>query len=151
MLVKHHILAGLIFCGIIFLIFPKINLIGLSLIFLSSIFIDTDHYVYYVYKKKDWSLKRSVNYFYGIMQRFLSMDKEGRKRFYGGIFFFHNIEFLILILLLGMFFTSYFYFILIGLTFHMFLDAIFEYGYTKSFYKHSLIYSLTKFKGKELI
>jgi len=108
MLVKYHILVGVIFCGILFFLFPKINLIGLFLIFLSSIFIDVDHYTYYVYKKKDFSLKRAVNFFYSKMQKFLNLNKELQKNFYGGVFILHSIEFLILIFLLGLFFTNYF-------------------------------------------
>ncbi len=151
MLVKYHILVGVIFCGILFFLFPKINLIGLFLIFLSSIFIDVDHYTYYVYKKKDFSLKRAVNFFYSKMQKFLNLNKELQKNFYGGVFILHSIEFLILIFLLGLFFTNYFYFILLGLTLHLLFDIIFEYSFSGKIYKSSLFYCLSEIKGKELI
>ena len=57
MLPKWHILFGAIFSMLVYFIF-NINLFQVSLIFLASIFIDFDHYLFYVFRKKDFNLKR---------------------------------------------------------------------------------------------
>ena len=82
MYTKHHVFLGVIFSFILFLIFPKIGLIGFSLIILSTIFIDVDHYVYYIYKKKDWSLRNAYNWFIKAEKIFFSLPRSKRNKTY---------------------------------------------------------------------
>ena len=50
---KHHILLGFIFSVFVFILFPKIGILGVSIIFLSSFLIDVDHYIGYAIRKRD--------------------------------------------------------------------------------------------------
>ncbi|MFQ5531781.1 MAG: hypothetical protein ACE5ES_04160, partial [Candidatus Nanoarchaeia archaeon] len=63
MLPKTHIILGFIFSVLIFFLFPQMGLIGASLIFFSSFLIDFDHYLYYLFKKKDPNPRNSVKWF----------------------------------------------------------------------------------------
>ncbi len=58
MLPKHHVVLGFVISLTVFIIFPSIGLISFLIIWASSVLIDFDHYLYYVFKKKDFSLKR---------------------------------------------------------------------------------------------
>ena len=58
MLPKWHILLGFLFTYVIYW-FTSINIFQASLIFLASILIDFDHYIFCVQKKKDWSFKNA--------------------------------------------------------------------------------------------
>ena len=58
----QHLLLGIIFSLVLLFLFPQIGFLGASIIILSTVLIDVDHYVYYVYKKKDLSLKNSYNW-----------------------------------------------------------------------------------------
>ena len=61
MLPKTHILLGLIFSLLIYFSL-ELTIIQASLVFLSSFLIDFDHYLWYVFKKKDFSLKNAYYY-----------------------------------------------------------------------------------------
>ncbi len=110
MLPKWHILFGAIFSALFYLIF-KISIFNSILIFLSSVFIDIDHYAWYVNKKKDFSLKNAYI--------FLKLFKKPKPI----MMLFHTIEFLLIVFLLS-FFWKGFLFILIGMLFHSLLDII---------------------------
>jgi len=110
MLPKTHIMLGAIFSLVLFYLFP-ITIFQVSLIFLASFLIDFDHYVWYVYKKKDFKLKNSYNY--------LKKDARDLRK----LMFFHTIEFHIFVALLGFIWSGFFY-ILIGMIFHSLTDLI---------------------------
>ena len=63
MLPKKHIILGLIFSLTLIFLFPAIGWKGFGVIFLSSVFIDIDHYLYFIFKKKDINLMNSYNWF----------------------------------------------------------------------------------------
>jgi hypothetical protein len=109
MLPKWHVLTGFLFA---YVIYGSISLtfFQVSLIFLASIFIDFDHYIWYIHRKKDWSLKNAYD--------FLKEKKHLRT-----MMIFHTIEFHILIALL-IFVWGGFLYILIGMIFHSVLDII---------------------------
>ena len=123
MLPKWHILFGAIFSMLVYFIF-NINLFQVSLIFLASIFIDFDHYLFYVFRKKDFNLKRAY-----IWHKSLPKDHKPLMQI------FHTIEFFIIIFLLSFIWIG-FLFILIGLLLHSIIDLI------------DMIYS-KKFNGRE--
>lgn len=49
---REHVAWGIIFCAILFAIFPNFSLLGLVIIFLSSVLIDIDHYIIAVMETK---------------------------------------------------------------------------------------------------
>lgn len=123
MLPKTHVIIGFLVSLIIFLIFPEIGWINAAVIFLSSFLIDFDHYVYYVIKKKDLSLKKAVDY--SVKQRdfLLSLSPEKRRGYKIGVMAFHGAE-TVLLLALMILVHRIFLFVLIGVLIHLILDLI---------------------------
>ncbi|MEK6830589.1 MAG: hypothetical protein AABX77_01010, partial [Nanoarchaeota archaeon] len=70
MLPKYHIIIGLIASIAIYLIF-NLTIFQASIIFLSSFLIDADHYLLYIFRKKDFSLINSIKYFKERRRRWL--------------------------------------------------------------------------------
>jgi len=147
MLPKHHIIIGAIISLILYLLTP-ITIIQTLIIFLSSFLIDIDHYFYYVFKEKDFSLKRAYRYFIKIKQKFKKITKAQIKKYKLPLIVFHGIEFYILIIMLS-FFNSFFLFILFGILIHIFFDYV-EFLYIKEpFYsKFSQVYVYLTHKRK---
>ena len=77
MLPKWHIFWGVIFTAIIWFFARDLNVIYLSLIFLSTFLIDFDHYLIAARKNKHPSLKRALIFFEENMIEF----RLGRERF----------------------------------------------------------------------
>lgn len=127
MRLKYHLLFGILFTILLYFLFSSIiSIFGLAIIFLSSFLIDVDHYLYYVFRKKDFSLKRAYKWYVKNTHKFCSLPLEKRNKFYIGIYIFHGIEFLIILFLLGTFVSQIFIFILVGFWFHLFMDLISE-------------------------
>lgn len=124
MLPKTHIIAGLLFSLLLLLIFPDISPLFISIVFISSFLIDFDHYLYYVYKKEDYSLSRAITYFKNKVKKFKLLPKKELIKYYSGIYLFHGIETLIILFLLAKFIWIGFYAVLIGVFFHLILDYI---------------------------
>jgi nicotinamide riboside transporter PnuC len=118
-----HIILGFIFSLLLLIIFPQIKLYGFLVIFLSSFLIDVDHYIYYVCRKKDFSLKNAYNWFIKNGKKYKKLSKEKRKKVYLGICVFHGIESFIIISILS-FYSKFFLFILTGFLFHRLTDSI---------------------------
>ena len=111
MLPKSHIILGAVFSVILFL-FLGVSSINAFLVFLSSVFIDIDHYLFYIFRKKDFNLTRACrwhicmgDYHKPIMQ------------------IFHSVEFIFLVLAISLIFPA-FVFIFLGLLFHSILDIL---------------------------
>lgn len=134
MLPKYHILFGFLFSLILYLLFPFVGLLGFLTIFLSSFLIDIDHYLYYVFKKKDLNLK-SAYYF------FIKKPKINP-----AMYFLHGIEVLSILFILGLFLNNLFLFIFIGFVFHLFLDVIWMVYFGFGLSKISLIWDLARLK-----
>jgi hypothetical protein len=144
---KYHAFFGLILSIILFLIFPDyIGLLGTGIIFFSSFLIDVDHYIYFVIKDKSLSLKKAFNYFSNARNKMLKFPFEKRKEYYSGFCFFHGIEWLIILLISGIFISKYFLFIGIGFLLHLCLDWIEESHNSPRMDKISVIYDFFKFK-----
>lgn len=120
----QHFIFGTLFAGFLLLLFPQIRLLGFSLIIISSIFIDVDHYIYYVYKKRDFNLKKAFNWYVENEKKARNLPKEEKRKYYFGIMFLHGFEFLLIPLILSFYFQS-FLFVLTGLIFHQFLDVLY--------------------------
>ena len=145
MLPIQHLILGFLFSLLCFLLFPQIELIGFSLILLSTILIDVDHYLYYVYKKKNWNLKNAYNWFIKTTNKFLCLPKKQRNNFYIGFCFLHGIE-ILLILLLFTIFSRYFFFIFIGFSFHLLFDIVYSTTSIERIDKFSVVHDFLKFK-----
>lgn len=147
---KWHIILGFIFSGLLYYLFPQIGILEASIIFLASFLIDVDHYIYYVFLKKDFSLKRAYNWFVENIKKYPLIQKKERESILFAICIFHTIESLILILFLSYLFHP-FIFVFIGFLFHRILDdlnAIYDHGLHHDF---SLIYKLLKLKKLEKV
>ena len=123
MLPKYHIFFGLIFSTIIFLLFTQIGLIGFLIIFLSSFLIDVDHYLFFVYAKKDIILKNAHRWFIEKNRKSLKLSKAEKKKIKAIPCIFHGIE-MILVLIILSFFSQIFLYVLVGFIFHELLDLI---------------------------
>lgn len=145
MLPKIHVLIGLLFSASIYFVFPEINLIYLLIFFLSSFLIDFDHYLYYVYKYKNFGIIKAYKTLRQNSVFFKKLTKEERKKFTSGIFIFHGIESIIISFILGLFWEG-FYFIGLGIFLHLVLDYIEKVKNPHPPYKISIIYDLLKFK-----
>jgi len=110
---KDHFIIGILFCVILFFIIPQISFLGLSLIFASSILIDSDHYFWFIFNFKNFNLKKA--YLYAKNNK----SKKNRKK----LMIFHTIEFLILILILSHF-LKFLIYVFIGSVFHILIDTI---------------------------
>jgi hypothetical protein len=106
---KYHILYGAIFSLVLI---PLFGIWNSLIVFLASFLIDMDHYTRYVYEKKDFSIIRSIKYYY---------NKSIKRRH--EIYLLHTVECWILLLLLG-YYNPIFIFILLGFLFHMACDFI---------------------------
>ncbi|MFA6023150.1 MAG: hypothetical protein WC781_03620 [Candidatus Pacearchaeota archaeon] len=153
MLPKFHILFGLIFSGIVLFIFPQIQLSGFLIIWASSVLIDIDHYLYYVYRKKDWNLNNSFNWFIDLSKKYNKLSIEQREKVYFGFYFLHGAEAILILLIFIYFFQNIILiYILIGFLFHQLLDLIDLYiKKMKSYKLVSFLYSIHKKKGKKYI
>lgn len=147
MLPKYHILVGFISSLIIYLIFP-ITILQAAIIFFSSFLIDVDHYLLYVYKKKDFSFKNSVIFFRERRRKWIAMNLEERKKYKKAIFIFHGIEFWLLLIILS-FYINLIWFVLLGIAIHILLDYIDLINNKDYLYsKFSQFYVYLKNKGK---
>lgn len=135
MLPKWHFLFGAIFSLALFFLFD-VNLLNSSITFLASVFIDIDHYVWYVQRKKDFSLKRSYLWY--------KKQVNPQRPFFHVL---HTVEILTLFLVLS-YFYGFFLFLFIGILFHSIFDLI-EIIYKKelSAREFSLIRYFYKGKG----
>ena len=122
MLPRWHILWGAVFTIIVFAVSPQTHFIYLALIFLSSVFIDLDHY--FVAVKRSGRLSLNHAFEYHKVQEKIEIQEYNRKLYQKGDFhLFHTIEFHLLIAILGYFWTPFFY-IFIGMLFHSLLDLV---------------------------
>lgn len=114
MKVSEHIVYSLLGGIIIFYLFSLKD----ALLFLAGgIFVDIDHYLSFIIKFKNFSLKKAYQY---AVEAFQLVIKNPKK--YYGLGYFHNIEVLIFITILGFVFN--FYFLPLGMLLHIILDVI---------------------------
>lgn len=136
MLPKTHIILGVIFSILIYFLL-NITIFQASLIFLSSVLIDFDHYMFIIQKKKIWNLKKAYFWHKGLPKDHKTI-----------MHIFHTIEFMILVFLLSFFWTGFLY-ILVGMLFHSLLDlADLFYNYRFEVREFSLIRYLIRSKDK---
>ncbi len=155
MFVKFHILLGAIFSFLVWLIFPSIEFSGFLIIFLSSVLIDFDHYLLYLFEKRDFNLKKAYWYCRFLGDKNNLLPKNIAKKVYTPLCFFHGIEFILLLSILGIYFKTA-VFILIGCIFHMSMDHLLSSSQAlvfpdKNAYRHPIIPTYRFIKRKKLI
>jgi len=135
MMPKHHVVLGAGFALLICLIFPKVPQYDYLLVFLASFLIDFDHYIIAALKLKSFNLKKAYNYNLLQGKKLLEARKKG-KREKGDLFIFHTVEFMAIVLILGLYWNPFLY-VLLGMIFHVILDIIYlekkEMLYTREF------------------
>lgn len=104
-----HITFSLIFCLILF---PFIGY-NVIIVYIAAVFIDADHWLFYMVTKKDYSIKSLKKAYY------YCKDNE----FKDALHILHVVEFWGIIAILS-FFYKFFFFIFIGIIFHLYLDLI---------------------------
>lgn len=102
-----------------------------ALFLFAAVFLDFDHYVYYVFKKKDLNPIKAYEYHLYSFKR--ELDKKNQRIY---LRFFHTAEFFVLFLVLGIFF-KFFQPIFFGCLFHEFLDLIYEFRQKNNKYKRA--------------
>ncbi len=133
-----HILLGFLFSSILLLIFPQIGIIEAGLIFFSSVLIDIDHYFYYLYKKKDFSLSKAYKYWIKNREKWRKLKKKDYKKYKINPMPFHGFELLIILLILSLI-NPIFFWIFLGILLHLTLDLI-----TLKYYKFPLYAKLSQ-------
>jgi len=126
-----------------------INYLGLFVILFFSIVVDFDHYLFYVYYKKDLSLKRALIWYKKKYNQFGKMSKKQKDKYQIGIFIFHGIEcFFVMLALKSVF--PFMIWVINGWLLHMLLDYIEIIRIKAPLYlKISQIYVIWKNKGKK--
>jgi membrane-bound metal-dependent hydrolase YbcI (DUF457 family) len=148
MLPKTHGIVGAIISILAYFIF-SITFVEALIIFLSSFLVDIDHYLYYVYKTKNWSLKQAYNWFLLERRRYERLNLKQKQEYTHSIFFLHGLEILISLLFLLIFVHKIFLFVLIGVLVHLLLDFISIVYKADYFYpKTSWIYTFIRNKKR---
>ena len=139
MLPQGHLILGIILVAGLLLVFPSIGVLGASIILASSVLIDVDHYLYYIYKTKKLNPIKAYYWFRGNALKCKNLPKEKRCKVHFGTYILHGVEVLIILFTLGFFVSNIFYFILVGFTFHLIVDLSTEIIKDNEFNKISII------------
>ncbi len=121
MLPRWHIVLGALFTLLFWIVAPQTHWYYLAVLFLSSFLIDFDHYVCAASKGENISLKKSFDYHKDAQKIEQKEYRRGIKR-KGDFHLFHTVEFHLLIGVLGIFWSVFFY-IFIGMIFHSLIDV----------------------------
>ena len=103
----------------------NISPINSTLFFLASFLIDVDHYLYYIYRKKDFSLRKAFNWFIKMDAKYLSLSKKQREKYDFSFCIFHGVESVALLAILSLIpGLSFLVFIAAGFLLHLLLDTV---------------------------
>lgn len=140
MYLSKHFILSIFFVIALSYLFPQISFLGLILILASAVLIDVDHYLYYVFRKKDWNLKNAYSWHTLKRKELLKLSKKEKKFHNQEFCFLHGFEILSILYFLGLFAHNIFFFILIGFSFHIFLDLFVERVHGLKMNKVSVLY-----------
>jgi len=146
MLPQAHLIIGIIVSGGLYFIFPEITLLKAGILLASSFLIDFDHYLFYVHKYKDHSLRRAYDFFRREKKKYKLSQKEHRKYFLINFYIFHGLEWALLFFVLGWFIWNPLIFISLGMLLHLITDLIETLRYPDGFEKISVIHDFLKYK-----
>jgi len=149
---KVHIFFG-VFSFLFLLAFaPGIGILNILAFSLGSILIDSDHYLYYVFKKRDLNPKKAYLWFMERTRKLKELPLIEQKEYKRIFLIFHGMEAWLIFGLSSLYFPII-AFILSGFLFHMLFDwaDIFEknYGWDAFFGRFSWIYALLKDRKKK--
>lgn len=116
---QSHLIYGLFFSACVYFIYPTIGILGFSLIWLSSIFIDLDHAVRFTIKTGSINPIKFLEWSYGEHKRWKNLKNKNQYKL--PFFACHGIEFIAMLAILTIF-TSWAKYVLIGALFHLILD-----------------------------
>jgi len=122
----QHLILGILFSLILFVIFPEIGLIGVLLIIFSTVLIDIDHYFYTSFRKKNFNFFKIYKWHIKADEKFRKLKRSERNKTFVAWCFLHGLEILLILALATFFISHYFIFVLTGFTFHLFLDIVYE-------------------------
>lgn len=135
---KYHIMINFfISLPLLFIVSP----LYVSIFFFSSFLNDFDHYLYYIFGKKNFSFKKAYRWFKIRDIKLRKLSKEERKKHNLGIMIFHGIEPIIFLSILSMFFFPIF-FVTLGFFVHLIEDLIEDIPLGVAKRKFSLLYSI---------
>ena len=123
MLPRNHIILGFIIAVFLFILFPSFGLVSVALFWLSSFLVDFDHYLFFIYYKKSFNLKKAYFWFKEKSKKIEKL-KKNKEKYTTGIYIFHGVEPIIICLILGFILSKYFFFVAGGIFFHLILDKI---------------------------
>ena len=107
---KYHLIISLI---VILALFPIYKFWTIGILF-GGYLIDFDHYLWYILRKRDFSLKKA--YKYSLPENKISKEKDV-------LHIFHVWEFWVIMLILS-FFNIFFTLVFIGMIIHLIMDFI---------------------------
>jgi hypothetical protein len=123
-----HLIVALMVSVILLLL--RWNWWQLALFFVAAVFIDVDHYLYFVHKKKSWSLPQAYKYL-------VKLSEQTGKPKVALLMMFHTVEVFILLLILTIFFFNIFFPMLSGFILHQLFDFIHERSAKEKKYKRA--------------
>jgi len=109
------------------------------LFFIMAFFIDVDHYLLYLFTKKDFSIRNAYIYF-----KFYKKSEKVKEK----LFIFHTIEFLILLVIMTIILEQILFPMLLGFMVHKTLDVISSLTAKEKRYKRAFSIILYKAKRK---
>ena len=146
MLPYAHLLIGLIISGSLYFVFPEIDLIKAGILLASSVLIDFDDYLYYLYEKGEWNPLKVYKKMKQENEEHLKSPRKERNNSYLRLCIFHGGEWVILFLVLGVFVSEYFLFVSLGIILHLILDTIDHHRYNDRLERVSVIHDFLKYK-----
>jgi len=117
---KWHFLIGVIASGF-FAIFSNFSTLEIALVFISSIAIDVDHYIWFALQTKNYSFFDAVKWWGKNRDAAHNLSKQKRSEYGWGVFIFHSLFFVIVLLLLSKIYL-FFLFIALGTILHLITD-----------------------------
>ena len=145
MLPKYHAFFGFIFT-VLLITFFKITSVQALLVFFSSFLLDFDHYLYYVYRKRDFNVKKAYFFIKRLKKTILQYPIKERNRIFLGYFIFHGLEAILLLFILGLLISPYFFYISLGAFFHLTIDIFYDRKIYGRWERISIVYDFIKFK-----
>ena len=145
-----HLILGFLISILLFLF--DFSLFEISVFFLSSFFlIDLDHVPRFVLKEKSLNPIKFLRDHNSKKSKWTKLSLEQRKAYKKPVFFFHNIETLLILLIISIF-LPIFFFVFFGFVFHLVCDLIYQHYHSyEKHYKLCLIYTLIKNNKKEFL
>lgn len=117
MLPKWHFIAAAVSSAILSLFWSWWQIL---LFFTAAFFIDVDHYLYFVWKKKSWSLKKAYEYWIVLGNK---SGKRKEEKIQEYLVIFHTIEVFIVLAVLAFVSFKIFFPMLLGFVIHNIFDV----------------------------